>query len=55
LTVLSTEDLEAMLAIVEKYEPRAGELAASGDIPFQAASGVVGRDGALGPARLAGR
>ena len=43
LTVLSTEDLEAMLAIVERYEPNVDELAASGEIPFDA--GAVGASG----------
>ena len=32
VTTISTEDLEGMLAILEKYEPNAAELAAAGEL-----------------------
>jgi len=36
ITRFSSADLEALIAIVEKYEPHAAELAQSGEIPFDA-------------------
>ena len=36
VTTFATEDLEAIVAILEKYEPSVGELAASGEIPLEA-------------------
>jgi len=36
ITKFSTEDLEAMVGILEKYEPNVAEIAASGEIPLYA-------------------
>ena len=38
LSRFSLEDLDAMLAILEKYEPTVPEMAAAGEIPFRASS-----------------
>jgi len=43
LRQFSTEDLEAMLAIFQKYEPSVPEMAVAGEIPFRASSSSVGR------------
>jgi hypothetical protein len=39
LNGLSTEDLDAMVAILQKYSPDVAELAASGEIPIYPGSG----------------
>jgi hypothetical protein len=42
VTTISTEDLEAMLAILEKYEPNAAELGAAGELEI-CSSATAGR------------